>query len=73
MIKNQKVSGTITIVIPFQETFSTNADDDAMYDYIEKNAMEYIEDTDSDSIRVLDVDIENIEIEEYAGDDEYGI
>ena len=59
MVKNKIVNGSIILTIPFRESFNEIADEDFIVEYIKENINDFLE---TDCARVLDVDIENMEI-----------
>lgn len=71
MKRNQIVNGTITISISFKDTFPEDWDDDQIEEFIEKNYKQYID--NDDNIEYDGMNISNIEIDYYGGDDVYGI
>lgn len=71
MKRNQIVNGTITISISFKDTFPEDWDDDQIEEFIEKNYKQYID--NDDNMEYDGMNISNIEIDYYGGDDVYGI
>lgn len=71
MKKNQIVDGTITISISFKDTFPEDWDDDQIEEFIEKNYKQYID--NDDNMEYDGMNISNIEIDYYGGDDVYDI
>ena len=70
MKKRQIVNGVITINVSFIDTFPEEWDEEQIEQFIEKNFKDYIDD---DKIEYEYTTIVNTEVDNYGGDDVYGI
>ena len=71
MKKRQIVNGTITVSVSFIDTFPEEWDEEQIEQFIEKNFKNYID--DDDKIEYEYTTIVNTEVDNYGGDDVYGI
>lgn len=71
MKKRQIVNGVITIKVSFIDTFPEEWDEEQIEQFIEKNFKDYID--DDDKLEYEYTTIVNTEVDNYGGDDVYGI